>query len=194
MAQNINRYIREFRRKFRRAAEIISVKDIILEEKVHQQAELERLKDRGTELTVVVSKCGNKYALVTGWGDYQRAIARKSPTIKAIVLKEGTNRSKFVRTIMKNVSTLDNCDDMLQNGLTYLTTVEISSVIVPQKFLATPVGKKKLEAVKRYIRENGNVDKPLRIDENGCLTDGYARYVAAKMCGLEKVSAIVFRI
>lgn len=193
MAQHTNRYIREFRRKFRRAAEIISVKDIILEENIHKQQETEALKDRGTELTVVVSKCGGKYALVTGWGDYHRVLARKSPTIKGIVLKEGINRRKFIKTIMNNASNLENCDDMLANGLMTEALVDVSSIIIPSKYLTTSVGKKKLEAAKQYIRENGNIDKPVSIDENGCLTDGYSRYVAAKECGLEKITVKVFK-
>ena len=64
----------------------------------------------------------------------------------------------------------------------------LSEIIIPEQFIKTPPGRRKIEETISYYNKHGEFDKPIQVNENTMtLTDGYKRYVAAKELGLTEI-------
>ena len=70
-----------------------------------------------------------------------------------------------------------------------MNTIMLSDVIVPNSFQNTKPNQKKLDKVKSYVAEHGELDKPIVLDGQ-MLTDNYIRYLVAVEAGFEKVPYI----
>lgn len=65
--------------------------------------------------------------------------------------------------------------------------VAIQKIIIPKEFQDIECSVYKIERAKQYIRQNNHIDKPIAVNNNLVLLDGYSRYLAAKALGLKKV-------
>lgn len=64
--------------------------------------------------------------------------------------------------------------------------MKISDIKVPYIFLNSPPNSHKIKKCKDYYYKYGKLDKPITINKNGILIDGYVRYVVAKELGLKE--------
>ena len=58
--------------------------------------------------------------------------------------------------------------------------VPISIVKIREEFAKTKVKKEKMNDRRKYIEVNGMLDKPLILNKDNILVDGYSRYIIAK--------------
>lgn len=58
--------------------------------------------------------------------------------------------------------------------------VAVSDIIVTEAFLQTQPKQSKLNRIREYYSEYGSVDKPITLNKNNVLIDGYMRYVVLK--------------
>ena len=65
----------------------------------------------------------------------------------------------------------------------------LSEIIVPKSFRQTKPSEQKLNKVRAYVAEHGELDKPIVLDGQ-MLTDNYVRYLVATEAGFEKVPCI----
>ena len=65
----------------------------------------------------------------------------------------------------------------------------LSNVVVPKSFSKTNPSEQKLDKVRAYVTEHGELDKPIVLDGQ-MLTDNYIRYLVAVEAGFEKVPYI----
>lgn len=115
---------------------------------------------------VIVRRKHGGYALVSGWADYQECIMQGYGTVKAIVVN--MKRGNFMR----------------QYGDTYLPLSEIN---VPKHFAKSIPSDWKIQRVKYRLGSKNKLDKPITIDQNRCIVDGYTRYLVAKEIGIRYV-------
>ncbi|MBR3133367.1 MAG: hypothetical protein IKG42_04810 [Clostridia bacterium] len=57
---------------------------------------------------------------------------------------------------------------------------KISNIKVTSEFLATRPRERKLIAKAMYYAQNGRFERPVILDENNVLVDGYTTYIIAK--------------
>ena len=65
--------------------------------------------------------------------------------------------------------------------------MRLTDIKVPDAFKKTQPSSTKLITCANYYKKFGQLDKPITIDTNGYLVDGYVRYVVAKRMGLNEV-------
>lgn len=63
--------------------------------------------------------------------------------------------------------------------------MKISDIIINDTFSNTIPSESKMSKVKRYVEENGKQDKPIVVNKNNVLLDGYVRYLVLKNLGYE---------
>lgn len=68
--------------------------------------------------------------------------------------------------------------------------IAIEDIKIPKPFKKTRPREEKLDKVRNYFDEWGKLDKPITIDDDYMLVDGYSRYVVAKEKGLKLVPVI----
>ncbi len=100
------------------------------------------------------------FNLVSGWGNYVIANALNQDTIKAIIVKG--DRKAFKKRI-KCVS-----------GYEKVTT---DSLRVPDFFARTKVNDEKLKEIHEYQISHHQPLKPIVINKNNLIVDGYAQYI-----------------
>jgi hypothetical protein len=66
----------------------------------------------------------------------------------------------------------------------------IEDIKIPEAFAQTTPRMEKVEKAKAFYGVTRQFDKPVLIDRNGYIFDGYARFVAAKELGLDKVPVV----
>lgn len=69
-------------------------------------------------------------------------------------------------------------------------TLSITDIKVPTAFEMTTPGREKVDKAKQFYAVTGQFDHSILVDRNGYIFDGYARFVAAKELGLDKVSVV----
>lgn len=67
-----------------------------------------------------------------------------------------------------------------------MKTIKLCNVKISEAFLHSNISKKKVEKAIRHIEKYGKVDKPI-ILKNGVLVDGYSRFLASKLKGIQEV-------
>lgn len=70
-----------------------------------------------------------------------------------------------------------------------MNTIMLSEIIVPKSFQQTKPNEQKLNKVRTYVAEHGELDRPIVLDGQ-MLTDNYIRYLVAVEAGFEKVPCI----
>ena len=69
--------------------------------------------------------------------------------------------------------------------------MKLKSIIVPKNFLTTMPRQAKLDAITKYYKKHGTLDKPITVNKNGVLLDGYARYIVANTVKMEDVPVVI---
>lgn len=67
-----------------------------------------------------------------------------------------------------------------------MKTIALSDVIILDMFKKTTPNKNKMEKVRKYVIENGKLDRPIVLN-NKVLKDEYIRYLVAKELGFDRV-------
>lgn len=70
-----------------------------------------------------------------------------------------------------------------------MNTIMLSDIIVPESFAKTKPSEQKMTNVREYVKEHGELDRPIVLDGR-MLTDNYIRYLIASEFGMEKVPCI----
>lgn len=65
--------------------------------------------------------------------------------------------------------------------------MKLKDIKVSKKFRRHPPSQSKIEAAKKYYEEHGHLDKPIVLDHNNEIVDGYARFKMLEKLGLEEV-------
>ena len=68
--------------------------------------------------------------------------------------------------------------------------IKLTEVKISKRFKNTTPSERKMERVRKKYRETGMQDKPIVLDENGYLIDGYVRYLILKELDMEYVNCI----
>lgn len=169
--------VKQFRRNARRKRQdiIIPTDKIRMVSEVHIRADIpneEELQKSLDKLLVIVHKNDDgTYNLITGWKDYVIAVKNDIKKINAIPVKE-TNRDDFLCDLSKEFR-------------------NINELIVPKDFKNRPPRQEKLNTyirqVKYAIEKHRLYDylneKPVTVDKDNVILDGYTRYLALKSIG-----------
>lgn len=67
-----------------------------------------------------------------------------------------------------------------------MNTISLNNIEISNDFLESKPRDSKVAKAVKYIEKNGRIDKPVVLN-NGILVDNYARYLAAKIVGLQEV-------
>lgn len=65
--------------------------------------------------------------------------------------------------------------------------MKLKDIIIPKKFTRTIPNPTKLAACEKYYKKYGELDKPITVDANSHLVDGYIRYLVVQKMGLTEV-------
>lgn len=163
----------------REQVETIPMSKIILTEKIHQWGVL--CGDPNTERVhcIIVrpfpTKDGEeKYSLVCGWADYQMAKKAGIENISCLIVD--TNREKFMKYLR---NTPDN--------ITYIQT-KLSTIKIPDDWTQRTPRNSKVNNCENFYRRYGRFGTPIVINSDGCIVDGYTRYLAAQRIGLDNLA------
>jgi hypothetical protein len=115
---------------------------------------------------LIVRRKHGGYALVSGWADYQECLMQGYSTVKAIVVN--MKRGDFMR----------------QYGDTYLP---LSEIYVPEHFAKSTPRDWKIQRVKDRLGAKKKLDKPITINKDHYIVDGYTRYLVAREIGMQYV-------
>ena len=134
---------------------------------------LELNKPTNQLLVIAHKNDDGTYNLITGWKDYIIAVRDDIKKIKAVLVDE-LNRDEFLRWLSASTD-----------------WVRLDDIHIPDCFQARPPRKEKLDGyikeVKTAIQKHSLTDyldvKPITIDKNNVLTDGFIRYLALKALG-----------
>ena len=153
----------------------IPVSSIKLRDEIHRTGFSEyqyQHKSRDSLIVLVRRACCDRYALVAGWDDYLEAKEQGFETIQAIIVNE--SHGEFYR--------------------------QFSTVYVPLESLTVPVHMEKskpapwkLERVRNRLGKKVQLDKPITVDRNNVIRDGYTRYLVAKELGMKYVPIWVIK-
>lgn len=124
-------------------------------------------------LVIVQTDGSGNYNLITGWHTYVIADGIGQETVKAIV----------VNCSRKELKKMLGC----VVPYNYVSTDELK---VTDKFSASTVSSEKIDAVREYDQKCHQPYKPIVIDANGYIIDGYAQYVYNKQAGI-KMSQVI---
>lgn len=69
-----------------------------------------------------------------------------------------------------------------------MNIIRLEDVKIPLCYTKTKPRPEKVNAVLSYVKKNNELDRPLVLDKDNNLTDGYIRYLVAQEIGLEVVS------
>lgn len=112
---------------------------------------------------VIVRRKRNGYALVSGWADYTECVMQGYETVLAIVVNQ--KRGEFMR----------------QYGDTY---IPITDIFVPENFAKSKPRDWKIRRVRDRLGDKKKLDKPITINQDHYIVDGYTRYLVAKEIGM----------
>lgn len=71
-------------------------------------------------------------------------------------------------------------------------TIKLSKIVVPESFKNSNPMEVKLDYVRDYVKNHGELDKPVVLDGN-MLVDNYVRYLVAKELGFREVPCISYK-
>lgn len=152
----------------------VSVNEIKLREYVHKQGNPDYVYQHksNADCLVIVHRTRDGYILVSGWSDYMECVNEGYETVRAIIANQ--KRGEYMR----------------QYGTTWLPIDEIE--ITPTLAESQPKDWK-IQRARDRLSNDGQLDKPLTLNKNKVLVDGYTRYLVAKEVGMEYVPIIYSR-
>lgn len=172
MYYNLNAYIEVAKH----SATIVPMDSIMLTEKIHKRGVFQRpaeINKEEKDVPLIIRGIDDgKYSLVCNWRVYKLHEADGDEFAKAIIID--ANRKQFF--------------NFLSTQTKYLPLMDINEIEIKEEFKQHPPQRYKIDNAADYYKRYGRIDKPVVIDENRVLVDGYARYCAAKELGVERVS------
>ena len=77
-------------------------------------------------------------------------------------------------------------------AIMYDDFISVTEIVIPDLFIRSGIGQKKVQAVVDYYKRFQRFDKPVTVKSrtDTYLTDGYARYVAAKILNVNLVPVV----
>lgn len=69
--------------------------------------------------------------------------------------------------------------------------MELSRIMIPYRFSSTPPKKGKMERHWKYYESTGAFLKPVVVNADGILIDGYVEYLIAQRCGMEVIEVSI---
>lgn len=126
-----------------------------------------------SSLVIVQNDGSGNYNLITGWRTYVIADGIGQDTVKAIV----------VNCSRKELKKLLGC----VVPYNYVDTDELK---VMDKYSTSTVSSEKIDIIREYDEKCHQPYKPIIIDANGYIIDGYAQYVYNKEAGI-KISQVI---
>lgn len=159
----------EFRNECKDMVKEIPLNKIKMEEPIHINAKANIAKDIEYYITkekkvttpLIVKEVEDGYILLSGWKYYQLAYALSQNFVYAIVT-EFDGRVALMKSI--------GC-------IAPLKVCKITELKVPSTFDCTVVNPEKLEAIKTYDYKYHAPMKPIVVNEDMLIVDGYAQYV-----------------
>lgn len=167
--------IRTYKNNHRSETVKIPLDKIILTEPIHKKGVLGTNISKEDPIIIVrpMGEFEDKYGLVLGWADYQRAKSANLDSIDCILT--GMTRHKYLETIRK----LD------EDGIPKLEN--ITMIAIPSKLLRSRPSELKVKFSMWFYQTYKCFDTPIIIDSNNTLVDGYAKYIAATRLGLDEI-------
>ena len=147
----------------------IPMADIRLTEYVHKTGFYQppkQHKSRKDCIVLVRTRIDGKYSLVSGWDDFMECKRNGYYSVQAIV----TNPHK---------------GDFLRLYSTVYMPLE--DIVIPEFMANTKPASWKIKRVRDRLGDKQQLDKPITIDHNNVLRDGYTRYLVAKEQGIRFV-------
>lgn len=126
-------------------------------------------KDKKVTTPMIVRKVGDGYVLLAGWKYFQLAHALSQDTVR-VFITDFDNRV----TMMKSIG----CKARLK-------VCKITDLKVQSAFDCTIVKPQKLEAIKVYDYKHHAQMKPIVVDKDMLIVDGYAQYIYNRNMGKE---------
>lgn len=126
-------------------------------------------KDKKVTTPMIVRKVGDGYVLLAGWKYFQLAHALSQDTVRVFVT-DFEDRVSLMKAI--------GCYAPLQ-------VCRITELLVPSKFDCTVVNPEKLETIKAYDYKYHAQMKPIVVNKDMLIVDGYAQYVYNRNMGKE---------
>lgn len=159
----------EFRKSFCDEYLEVPLSSIRLEESIHNNSKVNIGKDikyyiaknKKVITPMIVKKVEDSYVLLAGWKYYHLAHALSQDTVRVFVT-DFEDRISLMKAI--------GCYEPLK-------VYRMTELIVPSAFDCTIVKPEKLEAIKAYDYKHHAQMKPIVVDKNMLIVDGYAQYV-----------------
>ena len=176
--KNYNAILLEsFRNEHKERVVEVPLKDIYLTESIHKNAigkftkVARHYKKVGKEVnqSLLVRKTTNGYALLAGWKHYKLAKELGQEKVNVIVVD-----FKSRRRLMKAIGCYNE-----------FKVCKLTELKIPAKFDVTVVNPQKLEAIKEYDYKYHAPMKPITVDKDMLIVDGYAQYVYNRNMGKE---------
>lgn len=167
----------DFRKSFCDEYVEVSLDFIKLDEPIHINAKssIEKdvqyyiAKDKKVTTPMIVRKAEDGYVLLTGWKYFQLAHALSQDTVRVFVT-DFENRVSLMKAI--------GCYAPLK-------VCRTTELLVPSKFDCTIVNPEKLESIKVYDYKHHAQMKPIVVNKDMLIVDGYAQYVYNRNMGKE---------
>lgn len=126
-------------------------------------------KDKKVTTPMIVRKAEDGYVLLAGWKYFQLAHALSQDTVRVFVT-DSEDRISLMKAI--------GCYAPLK-------VCRITELLVPSKFDCTVVNPEKLESIKTYDYKYHAQMKPIVVNKDMLIVDGYAQYVYNRNMGKE---------
>lgn len=68
----------------------------------------------------------------------------------------------------------------------------LNEIHINKQFQRTPPRQEKLDKVRDFYEKHGKLDKPIKVNAQHYLIDGYTRYLIAKEIGLDFVDVVIY--
>lgn len=167
----------DFRKSFCDEYVEVSLDSIKLDEPIHINAKssIEKdvqyyiAKDKKVTTPMIVRKAEDGYVLLAGWKYFQLAHALSQDIVRVFVT-DFEDRVSLMKAI--------GCYAPLK-------VCRITELLVPSKFDCTVVNPEKLESIKAYDYKYHAQMKPIVVNKDMLIVDGYAQYVYDRNMGKE---------
>ena len=145
---------------------------IVLKESIHKKNTPTEIFPE-TDKPIVAHLIGNgkdcdKFRLIIGWKEYHSALQHNKEFINVILVPD-KNRYCFIRRMEGKQE------------------FPLKRIFVSRAFLETSPAEEKINRAIEYYKLNNCFDKPVVVDRNNYIVDGYTRYLAAMQLGIKRV-------
>ena len=159
----------EFRKNFNGEYKEVPLESIKLVSPIHKNAKVNidndidfyRQKNKKVTSAIIVKKIEDDYILFAGWKYYQLAKALSQDTVK-IIETDFEDRITMMKAI--------GCRARLK-------VCKMTDLYIPSTFDCTIVKPGKLEAIKEYDYKHHAQMKPIVVNKDMVIVDGYSQYI-----------------